>query len=278
MELKSLNAKKVRIGAKKGMTMDEFCRKYDCSVEQFGTRITQLYGGDMKAVSRIINEIEANAKLPRPQQDVEPEDDTAVNTVNHGFIPVGQIEDARLEQLKQRAERLEREIKDLDALRANTEERSAHYLEELSEIEAFYAKIREELIVKGRKFDKIAGLANELVDTMNATADQRQRKVEELNDVRARIAALEETRILVTGDGTISTPGNDEFLFNEAGSKEWLRELLDEDSIIELRLREVRVLARLLAIVDNAWRDGIRNIVVEFENAPELARAYETLS
>ena len=278
MELKQLNAKKVRVGAKKGLTMDEFCEKYNCSVEQFSMRVAQLYGGDMKAVSQIINLIEKNSKRAknRPGVDVVYVSDCTDST---DFAEPAMESGAgtELEKLKNTEENLETELARLEELYDVLAPKHDSYLEQLEDLKCDYEKLREQLIAKGQKFDKLANVINKSAEAMDKVVADWRAKSSELAIVTERLASLKKVRLSVTENGIISAIGNEEFPFNEMGSEEWYHELLlDEDTVGELKLRDIRVLARVLAIVVNATRDGYPEIEVEFDT-PSLADAYDEL-
>lgn len=277
MELKQLTAKKVRIGTKNGMTMEDFCAKYNCSVEQFSAQVLNLYRGDMKATSQIINHIEANAKRAKPKSMISRVDESEMLEL-YEVSRLG-IADApnELEQLQSREDALMQEIADLESRYDGLRQRHDDYLGQLAELETAYNKLREELITKGNKFDKLAGLINESKESIDDLIASWKQKSLALDEVREKIASLTVVRLEVTEDGKISTPGNAEFSFNEIGSDEWYRELIqDEDTAGNLRLRDIRVLARVLAIVENASTEGYPEVEVEFE-VPELAEVYDSL-
>lgn len=278
MELKQLNAKKVRVGAKNGLTMDEFCEKYNCSVEQFSMRVAQLYGGDMKAVSQIINQIERNSKRARNRpgvgavyvSDCTDSTDLAEPAMESGT-------ETELEKLRSMEENLKTELAELVELYDSLAPKHDGYLEQLEDLKCDYEKLREQLIAKGRRFDKLADIINKSAEAMDKVVADWRAKSSELAIVTERLASLRKVRLSVTENGVISAIGNEEFPFNEMGSEEWYHELLlDEDTVGELKLRDIRVLARVLAIVVNATRDGYPEIVVEF-NTPSLADAYDEL-
>ena len=277
MELKQLTAKKIRVGAKNGMTMEDFCAKYNCSVEQFSAQVLNLYRGDMKATSQIINHIEANAKRAKPKSVISRVDESEMLEL-YEVSRLG-IADApnELERLRGREDALTQEIANLETLYGSLRKRHDDYLGQLAELETAYNKLREELITKGNKFDKLAGLINESKESIDDLIASWNQKSLALDEVREKIASLTVVRLEVTEDGKISAPGNAEFSFNEIGSDEWYRELIqDEDTIGNLRLRDVRVLARVLAIVENASTEGYPEVEVEFE-VPELAEVYDSL-
>ena len=262
MELKQLNAKKVRVGAKNGFTMDEFCEKYNCSVEQFSMRVAQLYGGDMKAVSQIINLIEKNSKRAKNRTGVDVfyvSDCTDSTDFAEPAMESGA--GIELEKLKNTEENLETELARLEELYDVLAPKHDSYLEQLEDL----------------KCDKLADIINKSAEAMDKVVADWRAKSSELAIVTERLASLKKVRLSVTENGIISAIGNEEFPFNEMGSEEWYHELLlDEDTVGELKLRDIRVLARVLAIVVNATRDGYPEIEVEFDT-PSLADAYDEL-
>ena len=73
-DLRGLTGKKVRCGIKNGMTMDDFCKRYECTPEELETRIGHLF--TVKgAAKQVLSEIAANSKKPRSK--TKPEEETA---------------------------------------------------------------------------------------------------------------------------------------------------------------------------------------------------------
>ena len=65
MDIKMLQSRNLNDCIKKGMTMGDFCEKYECSEEELIAQIGNLYSRNPSKAKEQISRIEANAKKAR---------------------------------------------------------------------------------------------------------------------------------------------------------------------------------------------------------------------
>ena len=67
MDLTMMKPKNVAVGIKNGMTLTNFCEKYQCSSEEFEDRMKQIYGHNKRQLKNCFVQIAANEKKARKE-------------------------------------------------------------------------------------------------------------------------------------------------------------------------------------------------------------------
>ena len=241
MELATMKAKNVVVGIKNGMTIEDFCGKYQCSSDEFEDRLRQLYGHNKKQLKNCLVQIEANEKKAR--KEVEPESTEVVTeTAEAGeaateeHIPNGmsrRVELAYLaeleEQQSQRVMALESEHKELA-----TKHRSLKLsLQKLSES---IDKLMSELQNCHQEFETILAKNSEVETRMNEITEEWNTE-------------LSVVTLSVYASGEITPMDGFEIDLDDSDWQSTREVLLLEDECQELRLKDIATLAKLLMIV-----------------------------
>ena len=71
MVISMMKPKNVMTGIKNGMTLEDFCKKYECDSEAFGERMKQIYGHNKKQLKDCFIQIEANQKKARKEIEAD---------------------------------------------------------------------------------------------------------------------------------------------------------------------------------------------------------------
>ena len=109
---------------------------------------------------------------------------------------------------------------------------------------------------------------------MNEAWQQRKELMEELAKVRARLAELNTVTLFVCNDGSITqvddTDSIPDISLDETGTNELYLELREKSYCEELRIKDIRLLARVVAITRNSNLE----INLEFDR-DEVKAAYD---
>ena len=257
MELAMMKAKNVVVGIKNGMTIEDFCGKYQCSPEEFEERMRQLYGHNKKQLKNCLVQIASNEKKAR--KEVEPESTEVVTeTAEAGeaateeHIPNGVSRRVELtylaeleEQQSQRVMTLESEHKGLA-----TEHRSIKT--SLRELSDNINRLMLELQAYHQQFEGILVRNAEVEARMNQITAEWNTERAALADTRARIEELSVVTLSVYASGEIAPMDGFEIELDDSGWESTREVLLMEDDCQELRLKDIATLARLLMIAEHA--------------------------
>ena len=287
MDIKMLTPRNLNDGIKKGMTMGDFCEKYECSEEELTVQVGNLYSRNSSKAKEYISKIEANAKKARPKK-VEPEakeaDEAATaetESAPDGLATTESIPSAEavvseqvaeLEELKLSEVSLSREVMDLEAEHANFASYHKNCLAKLRDLRNDIARIKEEYDAKCEECDSLIQENNAYVEQMNDISAKLSNRRVVLDETRLKIAGLNKLIMEVYSAGEIYI--NDSRVDEGIELDEGLyKELRDRPECDELRQREIKTLAKMLTFT----RGSTLTVEVSCENE-DLEIAYLELA
>lgn len=121
----------------------------------------------------------------------------------------------------------------------------------LEKIAEQLANIEQSYLAKKADYEAIVAENNELLKQINSVAQERREQAAILEEIRAEIAELRAVTLWVYADGTIEVDQST-FELDDSGYEALFAELVSKDELQELRAMDIRVLARLLCIVEHA--------------------------
>lgn len=285
MRIGQLKAREVCEGIKNGYGVTHFCVKYDCTKQEFETRLKQLYSKSEKAYKKKLSTLRANdEKLAKKaakakvsttknvesniREEVITTDEAAAETVEETVT----IETATLEQLKT----IEAELSDnLIQLESEHKEKARQHrgcIGTSRELKKELEDMKVQLQGIRRKYENVTTQDNNLIARMNAISAEHYDKTIEIQRVRERIRDLSKIIVFVYADGAVVTENMGVDL-NDLGSDEIYRNLFEKDECGELRAREIKTLAKVLAISKHLPE----NSEIVFDNA-EIEEVFRLLS
>lgn len=255
MELTMLKAKNVVLGVKKGMTLEDFCNKYQCTSEELQERIRQVYGHNKKQLKTFFVQIAANEKKPRKELETDvlaidaDKTDESITEEQTPEVTLRRTELASLadleEQQSKRVMALESEHKELAAehrtLKTSLRELSDNIDKLMSEFQRYH-----------QSFEEILSRNSEVEARMNEISTEWNTERAALADTRERIDELSSVTLCVYASGEITPMEGCEFVPDDTDWQSTRDALLEKDQCQELRLKDIGTLARLLMIVKHA--------------------------
>ena len=280
MDVKKLSGKKVKSGIKNGMTIQDFCQKYECTPDELWARVGRIF--TVKDTARHVwNQIEANGKKKRKSK-VKERDNAAEANVETETMEVtecvaedetkGDISSTpTLDELKASERnysdatiKLERAYKDLHAERERGRETYQRLRNEAREL-------KKEHDAKRREAEKIAQRDNELVSQMNEISAAHGFKQAALEKIRAQIKEMSKIVLCVYSSREIA-PFDEavEINLDDTGHDELFSQLREQEEAEDFRPKDLRLVARVIRIVANL--DVKVEILFDDE---EIKKAYE---
>ena len=266
MDIKMLQSRNLNDCIKKGMIMEDFCEKYECSEKELIDQIGNLYSHNPSSAKEIISRIEANAKKARPKK-AKPKVEEANETVTaetenatNDEQPTESIPNAEdvvsehiaeLEELKLSEASLSREVMDLEAEYESSASPHRNCLARLRGLRNEIARIKEEYDAKCEECDLIIQENNAYVEQMNTTSAKLRERKAVLDETRLKIAERDKLIMFVYSGGEIYI--NDSRVDEGIELNEELyRELRDKPECDELKQREIKTLTKMLTFVRNS--------------------------
>ncbi len=274
--IQALTRKKVRIGIKNGWSIETFCQEYGCDEETLEKRIVGLYKYN-KSVDEVFSKLNDNGKklerhkrqlksrkgVPGPcasglvlvsdeeNQEASPE---AIDSLPFEEDATANCATTDLDRLRSEERKLSEEIIALELQHKAEAKKRRECLNQLRAAKAEIEKMEAELKAKCAEYDGIIVEANALAESMNTISAQRRPQVEQLLEVRKEIVRMESVTIAVYDSGEITLLEGIDFSLDDSGHEELYAQLLEREECSELRLKDIRVLARLLSVVEHSDR------------------------
>lgn len=274
MTLKSLNGRKVRIGIKNGLSVRDFCQKYECGEEELRERIRQLFTVEETA-GKVWNEIRNNEKKSRRKVETTIDTPNVVDETPKGEEVKSDTHIPSLEELKEQeliysndVIELEKTYKGCYQEREEGRKRYRKLRDEIQELKTAYNQRCQEV-------KKIIQNDNDTVKKMNEICDLYRSKRAALEAIRSNIEEMSKIVICVYSDHEIA-PFDEEMAetwLDDTGHGELFDRLREREEAEDFRPRDLRVIARIMKIVENL--DAPVEIIFEEE---ELREAYEVFS
>ncbi len=265
-----MTAKSLRLAIKNGSTPEDLMKKYECTEEELKKRIAQLYNqGKSKISQDLFGELEANRKKKanKKPKDETPEDNPEA-TVEETTIeaPVKTLEDLRKEE-----EILSNTLIQLEGEHKALAERRRPFKKRLEELKSSIDEIAAKLESYKEDFEGCLREANLLAEEMNDLCKPIREKRVALEELRHEIENRETVTFFVFEDGRIEAPDDPDFVIDDEGYQDLKTELSEKEECLDLKLRDIATLARLIVIT----RD-VKIVVLACDN-PELEKAFHAL-
>lgn len=269
MELRLLKSKDVRYGLKRGMTMDDFLSKYECTENELEKHLKKLYKYNPDDIHYCMEKMSTNQRK-RGKKDVpdpKPLPNIIIMEVPKEASPP---EPSELEKLESRAAEINNEIAELEENYKTLSEKGRLYLKRLREA---MVKIEEVKTLFECRYSECKTILLEYGQTVKAV-DQifinRQEKVAALDEIYDKIRALKKIILYVYDDCSISSD-NDAVNIEDYDDGTLWQELLEKPECEDLRVKDIRALAKVLKITEH-----VADYEISFEN-PELEKVFESL-
>ena len=252
----TLTRKQVRLGLKKGWGASKFCEKYGVTESELSERISQLYKYQKK-VSGVLSELKVNEKkFNHHKQEVKNRKGVSVSTVTEETKGLGETPEVSddLEFLIKEEKRLSTEIIGLETWHKEEAEKRRGRLKEMRAIKQEIEQLEESLKQACKEFEETVEQADSLAENMNAISRQRYPKVIELQELRAKIEERMSVSLAVYDSGEIVILEGTDFNMDDSGHAKVYSQLIVSEECQELRLKDIKVMARLLSIASNSER------------------------
>ena len=274
MEITQLTAASVVNGIKNNMTIDDFCRKYQCTPERFRQRMKQIYSHDQKNLKHRLSEIEANEKKPR-KKSTEAKLDPVGTELDDSQTGTKQDENTDLKKLRV----FENEQSGyLMALESKYQELASKHRASKTSLQNLSEKI-DKLMLELKKlqetFEEILESNSSIEASMNKISEEWRSVRSRLVDTRKKIQELTTVTLCVYASGEIAPMDGRKIELDDSGWKGIRDELLMSDECQELRIKDVATLGRLLAIVKNVEKEGFKIEVIC--DSSELEKVFQKL-
>ncbi len=262
--LKQARQVDLRFGIRHGFDMDAFCEKYSCTPEEFTQHVRIIYRHDHEA---ILDAIRANGKrLSRfkrgnrgntctpPPSNLE--EGKPISLLTEVQLSPANHDPSRATQLRLLEATEHQQSDGIIALESQHKQFAREHrdcIRQLRNLSEDMEQLRLAFHTKAAEYEAIVNENNRLVLEMNRISQERAEKVAILDETRQQIQSLQVVNICAYENGTIEPfDGNCTTPLDETGNERIYSQLLDREECEALRLKDVRVLSKVLAIAKNA--------------------------
>lgn len=253
--LRVLTGKKVKVGIKNGMTVQDFCAKFECDPDEFMTRLGRLFTVKDTA-KQVWGDIVANEKKPKAKvADVVEEvvetpkvaDEVAEDESGDVTSPALTLDELKAKEAEYSDVLIERE-KYYKTLYQERDEGKKKYQSLHDEIKS----LKKQCEVKCHEADKVIKRDKELVDEMNAIWAKYCDERAALEAIRDQIKEMSKIVLCVYSSREIAPFDEEvEITLDDAGHEELFNQLREQEEAEDFRPKDVRTVARLMRIVAN---------------------------
>lgn len=272
MTIYRLKGKMLHEMVKRGSTKADFCAKYQCTEDELIAQIRKILCEDVQAVNEILNDITANekraakAKPKATKQNsapkAEPEMAPAPEPVPELTAPL--TKEQQLAELKAEKEDLSRQSDEANKKYAEADKNYGRCCNQLKELEGQLQRLKAEYLEVEKVFKQTSEKCNQFLKERSDAMDERKAIAQKMAEVSLRISELTAIQLLAYEDGRIEAVDDPDFQMNEEGTDKYFNMLSCDPRCNDFRMKEVKLLARAMAIRKNA--EGVARIVVTFDN------------
>lgn len=285
----TMTAKQLRVFLKGGMTTDDVCSKYGCTTMDLHERIFQLYGKDEKGRDDIFKSLKANEKKSKPKSAKQETDGAVEQTTPEQTRPEtvepeqsapeqtqpeqdSKSESSELETLTELEKTLSHEVMMLEGKHKEEVELRRQSVNKLRDYQRQILELQDKIWTLAQNFDSEAELGDAHAKRMKELSEGMHVKSERLEEVRKRLEELTTVTIAVYDSGEIVVIDQD-YALDDTGYEEVYAGLLDDARCEELRMKDIRVLARAMQITSHMDK----KFILLFDRG-EVEEAYKLLS
>ena len=270
MTINLMTAKALKLAIKNGSTPEDLEQTYNCTEEELKKRISQLYNqGKSKVIQDLFSELVANRKKHHKKAENDHGDDTisVENETEAVQAPIIKT----LEELKKEEAILSETLIGLEGTHKALAERRRAYKKRLEELRGKIEEIEKKLEEYHQSFEEYLREANDLAQEMDNLCTPIREKRVALNKLRQEIEDRLTVTLFVYEDGRIEAFETPDFTPNDEGYESLKAELSEREECLDLKVRDIITLARLLVIT----RD-VEKLDLAFENE-ELEKAFRAI-
>lgn len=271
MPISQMTAKALKLAIKNGSTPEDLQKKYECTEEELKNRISQLYNQGKSRVSQdLYAELEANRKKHHKKAEIVSEEANAQPVAEEEATDIVAVK--TLEDLQKEEQILSDTLIELEGQHKALAERRRPYKKRLEELQKGIDEIRAKLEAYGQEFEECLKEANLLAVEMNNLCVPIREKRVALEKLRQEIEDRQTVTLYIYEDGRIEAPDNPEFFIIYDGYQDLKADLSEREECLDLKLRDITTLARLLIIAED-----VEKILLACENE-ELEKAFHAIS
>ena len=269
----SLTAKTMRILTKRGLTVTDFCDKYNCDEDALRDQLHRILHNNNSAISEAWSSIQANAKKQNGTQygvkKVLDEADDSVKAQVSRAVESTTSNELRLKTLHRHLTKLTTAKGNLNVEYA---ERDREFSNCCNKLMSQANKIKEMEKQLGLAKERFGRLDTECKDAMRARDEvgaKRIKVAEQIAKTEAEIEELSTVQLYVCRDGKVAALDSPNFTMDDRGASDIFTSLIALDAYDNMRIGDLRLLAKVIAIKTNF----AHKMVVTFES-DELASRF----
>lgn len=270
MNLNALDARDIRQGMKRGIGFSECLAKYGCTDSDLVYHIRRLFVTDGDDIIRQMRKIsdknqaeslrrgkrlqkQSRKLAERAAENAQVATEGIENTSNPPPMEISASPSDPLAELHAQEQSLSNTVINLESEHKRLNGLHCECLDQMRDIQSEIEAIQEALKEKGTAYEQIVQRNNRLIQDMNDISRRRSEQIIELRDIRQKIDALTVIEVFVYANGNIETVDNRiKIVMDDTGNDELYAELIQRSDFQDLRMRDIRTLARITQIVHNS--------------------------
>lgn len=247
------NVKSFRCDLKHGLGLQDLCAKHGCTEDQLEANIRTLYKSNADSILKQLRRNDHRQSKLRRKPHIQP-------TTEIISLSIGSSDDQPAEPT------LAEQIADLKVQEQAALDSAFAYNTHLQGLQAQQESCLREFSVQQGCLKRLQQTVQDLHQQITKLSDQYEaiqtdihtaRSFLEINqshaaELREQIDDLEKIVILAYSDGEIEPIDGTDIVLNDTGNDKIYSSLITRDDCADLRIRDLRTIARVISIVNNA--------------------------
>lgn len=248
----------IKVYIKHNLGFNQICEKHQCDKDELIRAINNVYESSnaakaIKDIQRNTKQIEKNLKRThKTAREMRALEESHLTPLEECTQTIDT--ERLLQNLKAQESSLSATVIKLESEHKALMSQHRSNLKQLLNIRQRMDNIRKEFQSVANEYEALTTSNNELVDRINTVTEQQIQQNENLQNLRQQIQSLETITLCIYTDGRIELLDDDKVQLDDSGKEKFYHELISEESnqCQDLRLRDIKTIARLKAIVANS--------------------------
>lgn len=264
----------LEMGIKRNWTISNFCNDLNINEDEFRRSLKKTFSA--KTERYYLSRLESNEKLARKHAKSKNKPESETEEIKSVANTEVSEEPSELEVCKAR----ETELKDL-IFKAEVQlqvlkEKKSIQKQELEKVYRRFEAILSEATKLEKEIDDVKSKLGSIQSQLSDVASKKTEANKELKTVQAKIQQLEIFTIFYTTSGEIKVLGFDGTI-PELEIDKTLNEMMEIELLEDLTLKELRIMARIIATAVYVKNTTNRDIRFDFEEASNISAAIELM-
>ena len=260
----AITSKAIRLGINKGWSWSDFTEKYGCTKHDLIFRISSLFKTN-KDRKDVIGSIDANEKIRKPKKSKKKSNENKAADVKVVEAEKAKPEVEPLDGLVVEETRLSEVVMMLENEQKSCIEKHHKEVAGMQELSKEIDRIKSDYDACVTKYKDALTKTRAIEEDMEKVLASKKEAKAKLEEVRKKISDLTHVVIFVYANGNIEVQEG-EIELDYSGYEDLFISMRDDETYETLRVIDIKSLAKVISIRNNAKKSASKKIEFMFDN------------